>query len=118
MGAWDDFLHDMSRMNDAIGHSNDLRRLQERLRTEDAEHEKTIMSLVRTYALREAAFAQLECIDPTNPLVVDKNLQASIGAAAQNAFSNHPGPDGVRTYERAREVGRSFKIPGRPGRRL
>ncbi len=118
MGAWDDFLHDMSRMNDAIGHSNDLRRLQERLRTESEEHESVCLSLAKALAVREAALTQLASLDPTNPLVVDGDLRLRIAEAGEQAFVNHPGADGVRTYNRAREVGRSFKIPGRPGRRL
>ena len=61
-------------------------------------------------ATRYALATQLERHDPMNPLLVDKSIVERIQAAAESAFIT-AGHD----YNAARDVGRTFKIPGREG---
>lgn len=54
-----------------------------------------------------AALKQIEKLDPTNPLVRDTALRARIGDFAAAAFEK------ANDWDVAREVGRTFSIPGR-----
>lgn len=57
------------------------------------------------YALAE----QLRRVDPLNPLLVDEPLRNNLMEAAERAFFLED-----KNFDAARQVGRSFDIPGRP----
>lgn len=57
------------------------------------------------YALAE----QLRRVDPLNPLLVDEPLRNCLMEAAERAFFLEG-----KHFDAARQVGRSFDIPGRP----
>lgn len=69
--------------------------------------------LARAYGLREALLVQLKISDPSNPLVQDEDLRERIATSASRAFFANRDPDGTLNFNRAKEVGRTFKIPGR-----
>lgn len=71
------------------------------------------VALARSYGVRAAVYEQLRKFDPGNPLLTDESLRSRIANAAESAFINNPDPDGRLSYDRARDVGRTFKIPGR-----
>lgn len=60
--------------------------------------------------VREATFVQLARFDPNNPILKDTSLIERIKKAAYAAFKI----DGLN-YGAAREVGRTFRIPGAEG---
>lgn len=62
------------------------------------------------YGVRAALAAQVERFDPANPLLKDANLVERVKKAAIAAFHVN-GKD----FGAAREVGRTFSIPGRVG---
>ena len=57
-----------------------------------------------TIAIRHALEEQLRIYDPTNPLLVDRDLRGRVGAAGQLAFN------ATRSVESSREAGVSFVI--------
>ena len=59
---------------------------------------------------RYALAAQLERHDSKNPLLIDRSLMERLQAAAESAFIN-----GGKDFDAARDVGRTFKIPGCEG---
>ena len=99
-------LSDIDRYGDQL-------RFRRRLSAIEKELESLETDLCKLLGVREALIAQLKLLDPQNPLVVDSELRRRIGEAAAHAFYSVPDPDGVRNFDRAREVGRTFKIPGR-----
>jgi hypothetical protein len=96
-----------------IARYGDQRRFQRQLDTQRQRINSLEEDLCKLFGVREALMAQLRLHDPKNPLLLDVELRRRIGAAAAQAFYNTPDPDGVLNFERAREVGRTFKIPGR-----
>jgi hypothetical protein len=105
--------HQFEGMLADIDRYGDQRQFQRRLNEKQNVIDFLKTDLSKLYGVREALMAQLRLHDPKNPLLVDIDLRRRIGEAAAQAFFNTPDPDGVHNYERAREVGRTFKIPGR-----
>lgn len=106
MSQFEGFLNDVARVGDAM-------RARSAANSYEREIARLDQALARSYGVRSAAFEQLRKLDPNNPILKDEELRKRIGDAAESAYFSLPGPDGVRHYDRAREVGRAFKIPGR-----
>lgn len=117
MSQFEGFLSDVARVGDALRFQGVMDETEESYRralsVKSKEIEELTTDLCKLYGVREALMAQLRRFDPQNPLLHDLDLRKRIGTAAAQAFFNNPDPDGVLNYERAREVGRTFKIPGR-----
>lgn len=105
--------HQFEGMLADIDRYGDQLQFQRRLNAKEKLLEKLEADICKLYGVREALMAQLQLHDPKNPLLVDIELRRRIGEAAVQAFYSTPDPDGIRNYDRARDVGRTFKIPGR-----
>jgi hypothetical protein len=110
-------LSDIDRYGDQLQFRRQLENLQAQYQSElearSVRYEKVSTALAGQYALREALIGQLRKFDPKNPLIEDQDLQQRVKTAAAQALFNNLDPDGAINFERAREVGRTFKIPGR-----
>ena len=103
---YEGFLNDIARLGDAMRHRNEMDGYEERI-------DRLRSSLAKAYAVRSAVQEQLRRLDPTNPVLVDIDLRERIAAAGNYAFWNHPDPDGTLNFDRPKDVGETFKIPGR-----
>lgn len=100
------FLSDIDRLNDK-------RAFNAVLEAKDETITDLWEQLSHLYAMREALYGQLRAVDPKNPILVDGSLRKRLCLSAANSFFANPDADGRYNFERAKEVGRTFKIPGR-----
>lgn len=70
--------------------------------------EKMVDSAAEYVVVREALANQLENVDPKNPLLTDRALVERVKAAGVSTLHTTK-----LDFEAVREVGRTFKIPGR-----
>jgi hypothetical protein len=110
-------LSDIDRYGDQLRFRRQLEQIQAEhqaeLEARSVRYDEVRTALAGQYALREALIGQLRKFDPKNPLIEDQDLQQRVKAAAAQALFNNPDPDGALNFSRARDVGRTFKIPGR-----
>ena len=99
-------LSDIDRYGDQLA----FEREREQHRTQTS---RLYQLLAEAYGVRESLLAQLKAKDPSNPLVVDVELRKRIASTAANVLFSNRDADGRLNFERAKEVGRTFKIPGR-----
>ena len=77
-----------------------------------AELDETELANAANLSVRYALVEQLKRHDPANPLLTDKSLLERLMSAAKSAFSV---AERAKCFDAARDVGRTFKIPGREG---
>lgn len=100
--SWiDGFIYD-AQVSDLTRAANDS--VAEYRRQLNVMNEANAVNLTLRYALAR----QLEKVDPQNPLIKDQALVERLKKAGRTAFALSPD-----TFDGAREVGRTFKIPGR-----
>lgn len=99
-----DFASDMV----ANGARNDAIKLRHALDKANATIEEMNLANAANLGVRYALANQLAIVDPENPLLNDVSLVERLKAAAESAFKI-----AGQHFDAARDVGRSFKIPGR-----
>ncbi|WP_371436197.1 hypothetical protein [Polaromonas sp.] len=99
-----DFASDMV----ANGARNDAIKLRHALDQANATIDEMNLANAANLGVRYALANQLAIVDPENPLLNDVSLVERLKAAAESAFKI-----AGQHFDAARDVGRSFKIPGR-----
>ena len=113
MSSWDGFATDMAinganqRANNAVRNTHQWAEYAGQVEKRAADAEDAI---AQNLAIRFALAAQLERIDPDNPLLKDAMLLERLKKAGSTVFAVTD-----NSYDAAREVGRNFKVPGREG---
>jgi hypothetical protein len=118
MSQFDAFLNDMGRHTDAVIADRrlaaEVARAQEIINRVSAERDAAMRlqtqyrdSNAANLALRVAALNALAKVDPTHPLVRDADLRDRITRHAKHTI------EATNDWDEVREVGRTFKIPGR-----
>ena len=113
MSIWDGFATDMAinganqRANNAVRNTHQWAEYAGQVEKRAADAEDAI---AQNLAIRFALAAQLERIDPDNPILKDTMLLERLKEAGSSVFAVTDS-----NYDAAREVGRTFKIPGREG---
>ena len=111
MSSWDGFFNDMDMAVQRDSYQKAFNRYEERIAEINdiaISGQDTAASL---YGHREALIAQLERYDPNNPLIKDNSLIERIKKSATSAFRLGKPLD----WGNAKNVGRTFRIPGHEG---
>ena len=110
MSGWDGFFNDMDMAVQRHNHQKAFDEYERRITSlrEVAVDGQDIAAKI--YGIREALIVQLERYDPNNPVIKDDALVERIKNAAVSAFRV-----GSPDFERAKEAGRTFRVPGHEG---
>lgn len=108
--SWDGFFNDMDMAIQRDDFQKAVNLYQARIAALNEVARDGQETAAGLYGVRAAVIAQLERYDPSNPVIKDDSLVERIKKAAVSAFRI-----GKQDYVAAKEVGRTFRIPGHEG---
>lgn len=110
MSSWDGFLNDMEMAMQRDDFLKAAKLYEARIAALNEVARDGQETAAGLYGVRAAVITQLERYDPSNPVIKDDSLVERIKKAAVSAFRI-----GKQDYAAAKEVGRTFRIPGHEG---